>query len=209
MIIFGTRGVTSTSDSGRFYCPQCQHETDYKHQRVRKFFTLYFIPMIPLSLEGEYIECAECAGTFKLGVLDIDPQAGGAEFEAEFHKAVKRVMVEMMLADGTVEEQEVEVIRNIYGQLVGSELSEDDVRSEIVEAETRARDVTEFLEGLSAHLNDQGKELVVRAAFMVAAADNEFQDEEKALIGSIGQALQMTPAHLNGVIASMMQPDDA
>lgn len=209
MIIFGTRGVTSTAETGRFFCPQCQHETDYKHKRVRKFFTLYFIPLIPLNLEGEYIECTECDGTFKLGVLDMDPQADMAEFQAEFHHAVKRVMVEMMLADGTVEEQELDVIRNIYQQLVGSELSDEDVRKEIVEAETRAGDVTESLKELSAHLNDQGKELVVRAAFMVAAADNEFQDEEKALIGSIGQALQMTPAHLNGVIADMMQPDDA
>ncbi len=40
---------------------------------------------------------------------------------------------------------------------------------------------------------------------MVAAADGEFQDEEKELIGAIGQALQMTPAHMNGVIASMTQ----
>ncbi len=58
---------------------------------------------------------------------------------------------------------------------------------------------------MAGNLNENGKEMVVKAAFMVAAADGEFQDEEKELIGSIGEALEMSPAHMNGIITSMMQ----
>jgi tellurite resistance protein len=205
MIIFGTRGVTYSAGEGDFHCPTCQVQKPYKHKRVRRFFTLYFIPLIPLDLNGEYIECEQCKGTYRLDVLDFDPKAGAAEFEAEFHRAIKRVMVEMMLADGVVEEEEVAVIRNIYGQLAGHEIGEDDVRKEIVEAETRTRDVTSSLKEMAGNLNDNGKEMVVKAAMMVAASDGEFQDEEKALIAAIGKALEMSPAHLNGVLASMFQ----
>jgi tellurite resistance protein len=205
MIIFGTRGVTYSSGKGNFNCPQCRCEQPYNHKRVRRFFTLYFIPLIPFNLHGEYIECGGCKGTFRLEVLDFDPTAGAAEFEAEFHRAIKRVMVEMMLADGAVDEEEVAVIKNVYGRLAGTEISDDDVRKEIVEAETRTRDVAAALVDMAGNLNDNGKEMVVKAAFLVAAADGQFQEEEKELIGAIGQALQMTPAHMNGVIASMMQ----
>ena len=205
MIIFGTRGVTYSTGNGDFYCPTCRDQQPYKHKRVRRFFTLYFIPVIPLGLHGEYIECGQCQGSYRLEVLDFDPEAGTAEFEAEFHRAIKRVMVEMMLADGVVDDEEVAVITNIYGQLAGTEVSEHDIRTEIVEAETRTGDVTAALAEMAGNLNDNGKEMVVKAAFMVAAADGEFQDEEKELIGSIGKALEMSPAHMNGVIASMMQ----
>ena len=205
MIIFGTRGVTYSAGNGDFYCPTCHDQQPYKHKRVRRFFTLYFVPLIPLNVQGEYIECGQCQGSYRLEVLDFDPEAGAAEFEAEFHRAIKRVMVEMMLADGVVDAEEVAVIKDIYKQLAGTEISEDDVRAEIVEAETRTGDVTAALAEMAGNLNDSGKEMVVKAAFMVAAADGEFQEEEKKLIGSIGESLEMSPAHMNGVISSMMQ----
>ena len=47
--------------------------------------------------------------------------------------------------------------------------------------------------------------MVVKAAFMVAAADGVFQEEEKDMLNEIGESLQMTPAHFSGVIQSMSQ----
>ena len=54
-------------------------------------------------------------------------------------------------------------------------------------------------------VNESGKEIVIRAAFLVAAADGEFHDDEKALLAEIGQALDMSDAHLKGVISSVIQ----
>ena len=39
MIIFGTRGVTSTLEKGDFLCPACCSHREYAHKRVRRFFT--------------------------------------------------------------------------------------------------------------------------------------------------------------------------
>jgi len=208
MIIFGTRGVTYNAGDGDFHCPTCRDQQSYSHKRVRRFFTLYFIPLIPLGLNGEYIECGQCKGTYRTEVLDFDPEAGAVAFEAEFHRAIKRVMIEMMLVDGAVDAEEIEVVKDIYGQLAGTEISDDDVRKEIVEAETRTRDVAAALLEMAGNLNDNGKEMVVRAAYLVAAADGEFQEEEKELLGAIAQALQMSPSHVNGVIASLTQDQE-
>ena len=38
-------------------------------------------------------------------------------------------------------------------------------------------------------------------------ADGEFQDDEKELLGEIGAALELTPAHLRGVIDSMVEDE--
>ena len=98
---------------------------------------------------------------------------------------------------------EVAVIKDIYGQLTGSEISDEGVRAEIIEAETRTGSVTDSLRELSGGLNGAGKEMVIKAAFLVAAADGVFQDEEMALIGEIANALEMSKAHVNGVIADL------
>ena len=49
LIIFGTRGVTYSVATGEFHCPSCAIKRGYDHKRVRRFFTLYFIPLIPLD----------------------------------------------------------------------------------------------------------------------------------------------------------------
>ena len=70
MIIFGTTGVKTTIKEGNFHCPQCNTQTKYRHRKVNKFFTLYFIPLIPLGSAGEFVECRCCKGTFVPRVLE-------------------------------------------------------------------------------------------------------------------------------------------
>lgn len=72
-IIFGTRGVRSTIKQGQFYCPQCDGDTSYKHKKVTQFFTLYFIPLIPLGNKGQYVECQSCRNTYIERILEMRP----------------------------------------------------------------------------------------------------------------------------------------
>src|SRR5258708_6295186 len=73
MIIFGTRGVTWNGESGEFVCPGCGGTTQqYTRKTIRRFFTLYFIPLIPLDKLGEYIECQHCRNTYNEQVLSYN-----------------------------------------------------------------------------------------------------------------------------------------
>jgi hypothetical protein len=74
LIIFGTKGVTSSTGGGTFDCPGCGPGKPYEHKKVRRFFTLYYIPLIPLETKGEFIECGSCRQTWKPEVL---ARAGG------------------------------------------------------------------------------------------------------------------------------------
>ncbi len=203
MIIFGTRGVTMTPERGQFHCPQCNASRPYGLKRVRRFFTLYFIPVIPLDVLGEYVECEGCRATWKPTVLQHDPSAGQAQFEAEYHRAIKRVMVLMLLADGNVDEEEVATVQRIYGSLTKSDVPRADVEREIASARSGSQDVEGYLAGIVPQLNANGKELVFKAAFFVATADGKFTDEEKALLLRIGKALELTPAHVSGLLSEL------
>ena len=198
-IIFGTRGVTYNHTKGQFYCPCCDVEKSYKHKRVRRFFTLYFIPVIPLDLLGEYIECARCNATFKEDVLDFDPSEN-TQVEAEFQLAVKRVMVLMMMADGVIDDAEVTTIGELYSRITGKPFSEEQVRAEIAVAEAAQKTATDYLSEVAPYVNDAGKDLIIKAGIFVAAADGEFQDEEKELLFEMAKALEVSPDRLTGLL---------
>jgi tellurite resistance protein len=204
IIIFGTRGVTYSHETGEFFCPGCGSEQPFDHKRVRRFFTLYFIPLIPLDLLGEYIECESCDGSFDPQVLQLTGGGvGDVAFEAEYHRAVRRIMVLMMLADGVIDDDEVTTICEIYGRLADAELTEQGVRTEAADAQREGQSVHEYLQSLLGSLNDAGKEMVVKAAYFVAAADGVIADEERQLLNEIGKALEMSTAHFKGVLAEL------
>lgn len=203
IIIFGTRGITSTKEEGDFYCPTCDGDREYAQKRVRRFFTLYFIPLIPLNVVGEYVECRGCEGTFSTEVLGYSPEEAREAFEAAFHVATRQILVKMALADRQVTPDELETVRDIYRQVTGDALGEAEVDREIERARSDGRSVAEYLEDVVYHLNDHGKEMVLQAAFAVASADGDFGDEEQRLLGDIGQALEMSPSHVRGALSAM------
>lgn len=202
MIIFGTRGITYTPGKGEFNCPSCNSVQKYGLKRVRSFFTLYFIPLIPLGKLGEYVECVACKDTYKPNILDHDPAANAASVEAEYHAAIKKVMIHMLLADGVIDDSEVDTVLDIYYRITESQIEKTALLEEINMIEKSTEDFSHVLCNLQGCLNDEGKEMVVKAAFYVALSDGEFQDEEKLMLGKIGKDLGMTKAHIQGVVNS-------
>lgn len=205
IFIWGSRGINKTLAIGQFYCPQCEGEERYKHIRVRNFFTLYFIPIIPLGTLGEYIECQHCRLTYKQSILCYDPDAEREKALAEFEIAITRVMVMIMLADGVIEDSELEVIQTIYQQLTQRELSRDELGTYIEELESvnlnDPRERRKLLRKMLGSLNAKGCEMVLKAAFMVATADGEIPQDEQDLLEQVGATLGIKKAIVRQMIA--------
>lgn len=203
MIIWGTRGVTTTSEKGEFYCPQCSGRQPYKLKKVRKFFTLYFIPTIPLGTRGEYVECQRCEGTYRTEVLALDPEVRDKRIEAEFKTGLRRALAMMILADEQILSIEIEVAQKIYEGLTGSILPKADMDREIGAARSSPMDLWSYLESMRDALNTQGKEIILKAIFAVAMIDGDFDEAERELFVSVGEALELTPAHIKGIIVEL------
>lgn len=71
IILFGTKVRYTTLSSGQFYCPQCKARRDYELRKARSYFTLYFIPIIPLNTLGEFVTCLTCGTNFQKDVLSM------------------------------------------------------------------------------------------------------------------------------------------
>jgi len=204
-IIFGTRGVTSTKEQGQFHCPHCGPNSSYRLKSVRRFFTLYFIPLIPLDSLGQYIECSQCQGTYNENVLSYSPANAEKQVEAMFMIAMKQVMIGMLLADGVIDDSEVKVLQDIFEELAGVEVSEEDLREEIEVIQKEGSSCLEMVAAISHSLNNSGKEKVIRAAYRIAMADNVFDESESEFLSDLSAAMDITSAHLRGIMSELMQ----
>lgn len=71
MIIYGYRNRETDVATGEFYCSHCRTRRAFKHKRMDRYFTLFFIPLFRLGRLGEYVECQTCFTTYKPDVLNV------------------------------------------------------------------------------------------------------------------------------------------
>jgi tellurite resistance protein len=201
MIIWGFRAITATRARGVFHCPQCVIKVNYVRRHVTRWFTLYFIPIIPRETLADYVECQKCLGTFDVETITYDPEAEKQRFEASYLAGMKRVMVQMMLADGHIAASEKQLLRGVYKSLANRELSDEAIDAEVKSIAGARGDLLAYLRQLGSMLNDTGKERVLRAAVMVATADGTLHGNEHQLLGGMATALGMSQRQLGSLIS--------
>ena len=74
LIIWGTQTTPRCEAKGSFDCPRCSMRRTYALMAIKRWFTLYFLPVIPLGTRGRYVQCESCAETYSLEILGLPPQ---------------------------------------------------------------------------------------------------------------------------------------
>lgn len=74
-LIAGLRTRHTTLDTGTFHCPSEGGERRYRHLQARRWFTLFFIPLIPLGQRRDLAHCLGCGATYTGDVLTRHPSA--------------------------------------------------------------------------------------------------------------------------------------
>ena len=201
MIFWGSKARTFIESDGNFYCPECDDYKAYEFKKVKKYFTLYFIPLFPTSDLGEYIECGECKSTFKENVLEHDPKARDLEIRGLYFSASRDIMISMALADGKIENSEIEQILNSFKKITQIKLEKSDLLDAIENIKIQNYSISKIAAAIAPYLNDQGKEKVLRAAVDISKADGVIQDEELVLLHSLSDDLLLPKAYANGIFA--------
>jgi len=203
MIIFGTRGIKSTMEEGQFLCPQCASSQNYKHKKVTRFFTLYFIPLIPLGRAGEFVECQTCKGTFVPRVLDYKPTSNNNEFQSQYEKAMRHSMILMMLADGRIDDEELNTVHKIINKFGHNDITRDELNRLVEEIEYKKEPIQKYLSKITPSLNEHGKEIIIKCGLAVAAADGSIDDTEITLIHEMAKSMEMSSSHVKGILQDM------
>src|ERR1700758_5137435 len=96
LIIFGLRVFYRTIAQGAFFCRRCGGDRQSGHGAGRRWFTFFFLPVIPLNSVGEHVQCRTCRTRY---VTDALSQPTAAQMQAAL-PAGMRAAASAMLRSG-------------------------------------------------------------------------------------------------------------
>ena len=199
LIIFGIRVFYRTIAQGTFHCRRCGGDRQYRHRVGRRWFTLFFIPVIPLNKVGEHVQCTTCRTRYVTDALSLPTTA---QMQAAL-PAGMRAAASAMLRSGdpsspAARQRAIEAI--IGAGLPGySEAMLDDDLRQPFEA------IRPALNQVGAQLTIQAREWYLADVIRIALADGQLTDSERLAAQAIGADLGMTQAQALGVIAMTEQ----
>lgn len=81
ILFFGTKAVVKDEPGPRLRtrCPKCEQDTELISKSYRQWFTLFFLPLFPISGKMRFSECANCATTFRIPAEQLKSQVDQAD----------------------------------------------------------------------------------------------------------------------------------
>ena len=199
LIIFGLRVFYRTIAQGTFHCRRCGGDRQYRHRAGRRWFTLFFLPVIPLNAVGEHVQCTTCRTRY---VTEVLSQPTTAQMQAAL-PAGMRAAVSAMLRSG--DPASAVSRQRAIEAVIGSGVPNYD------EAMLSA-DLMQPFETIRPALNQVGGQLTIQArewyraeVIRIALADGPLLETERQAALAIGLDLGMTQAQVVGVVAMTEQ----
>jgi hypothetical protein len=209
LIIFGLRVFYRTIAQGTFHCRRCGGDRPYRHRAGRRWFTLFFLPVIPPAHSlraspspftvGEHVQCLTCRTRYVTDVLSLPTTAQmQAALPAGMRAAASAMLRSGDPAGPVARQRAIEAV-------VGAGMPGYD------EATLNA-DLTQPFAAIRPALNQVGAQLTIQArewyladVIRIGMADGPLTDGERQAALAIGLDLGMTHAQTIGVIAPTEQ----
>lgn len=188
MIVIGTMGIPFTSDKGTFYCPRCRDDVAYRGRHVRRFLTLYFIPLIPLDKIEEYVECLKCKNRFPREVLSHNRE----QATRAFHGYVRHALALLAASDEQITAAEVSTFQDLIRRLTGQSPSLEEVSTELLAAKSARQMPSWYLRTINGWLDKSEKKILVQYAFLMVSAGGQISEARSAILAQFPAALGLT-----------------
>ncbi|MFI0354709.1 zinc-ribbon domain-containing protein [Actinomadura sp. 9N407] len=195
-LIFGLSVFYRTVSEGTFYCPRCGGDRAYRRRAGRRWFTLFFLPVIPLGSVGEVAECRTCRSRYTTAALrSPTAQQMAAALPAGMRAAAALVLRAGNPSDATARAKAVDAVRG-YGDAAYDDRG--------VEADLALQGpfLEEEVSSAGAQLAMEAKEWFLAQAARVALADGPLSDPERQTLHRVAHLLGMSHAHALGVIVT-------
>jgi zinc-ribbon family len=199
LIIFGLRVFYRTIAQGAFHCRRCGGDRQYWLRAGRRWFTLFFIPVIPLNSVGQHVQCTTCRARY---VTDALSQPTTAQMQAAL-PAGMRAAAPAMLRSGdpaspVSRQRAIETVAGAGMPGYDEAMLDADLRQPF-------ESVRPALNQVGRQLTIQAREWYLADVIRIGMADGPLTEGERQAALVIGTELGMTQAQVIGVIAMTEQ----
>lgn len=197
LLIFGFKVRFKTLASIFFHCPTCGGDRQGSHQVARRWFTLFWIPVIPLNQVGEVVTCDTCGSRYDPGVTELPTTAAIGESFGVATRVVASMLVRTgEAADPALRQQALGTIRTVIDPYDEQTFANDVVSVDPAYAE-------QYTAPLADSIAVEGKERLLADLTRVALAGGIITDDQRRVLDLAGRGLGLTPAHISGVVSSV------
>jgi hypothetical protein len=195
LIFFGLRVFYRTAGQGTFHCQRCGGDREYRHKLGRRWFTLFFIPVIPINKAGQHVQCAVCGTRYRMDVLCLPTSA---QMQEALPAATRAAAIAMLRAGGG---NSSPARRRAIDAIRGAGLADYDDAALDADLSDSAMDLAGPLSRLTLQLAIPATEWFLAEVVRIGLADGMLSDEERQAAREIAARLGMTPAQAHGVIS--------
>jgi tellurite resistance protein len=111
-------------------------------------------------------------------------------------------MAAVAAADGKLDEREIGLIQQIYRDQAGREISPEQVRDAAL-ALAQEGGLLPMLAGAADALDEDAKEEIIRASYLVLLADDRISGEERKTLKDISAALKVPEIHFGAILEDL------
>lgn len=198
MIIFGLRVRYRITGSSAFFCPHCGGDREAGHGSARRWFTLFFIPVIPLNVVAEFVQCGTCQHRYDPSILERPTTSALSEV---LGNAV-RVLTAMMVRGGDVGNASMRAAAIAQTSVVNPSYDEATLLSDVGAVDPTSAEL--YLLPLADGLQVAGKERFLADLCRIALTSGTITPDQRWLLDATGRGLGLTPAHVAGIVSSVV-----
>ena len=197
LIIFGFRINFRTTGTIEFFCPRCGGDRQGNQRSARRWFTIFWVPVIPLNQVGEVLECTTCHTRFEPAVAE---QPTTASLQVILGNAV-RVLTAMIVRTGDHRSPAMRAAAVEDVVTVNAAYDDATLASDLVAVDPAQAD--QYVVPLAEGIQIAGKERLLSNLVRVALAGGTVTDDQRRVIDLAGRGLGLTAAHITGIVSSV------
>jgi hypothetical protein len=195
LIIWGLRVVYRTLGRGVFFCRRCGGDREFRHRAGRRFITVFFIPLVPLTRTGEHVQCLTCRTRYVTEVLKLPTTV---QMQVALVAGMRAVVAVILRAgDPSSALSRRRAIDAVTGAGDGG-YDEIALAADLAEPAEAGRPKIAVL---GSQLQVEAREWCLAEAIRIAMADGPLTGAERSAAELLAAALGMTQAQAIGVIA--------
>ena len=198
LLIFGMTVRYKVLDRSTFHCPKCGIDRVGALKQARRWFSVFFIPLIPMKVLGELIECETCGTTFGPEVRALPTSAVLA---TELLEATREATALLLRIDDPASARDA--ARQALSEVAGRPWTDEELDADI-EHNTAER-LSARLHRLAGGMSTLGAEHFLATIAAVGTSEGNVRPESRAALTSIAADLGMTPAHARGVVEQALE----
>jgi hypothetical protein len=198
LLIWGWRSLLKVLGVGEFHCPRCRADQSYQLVRPRRWFTMFFIPVIPLKWGESFVRCSVCKAGFSEEILSTPTNK---QFGFMIALGARAMYAKAIAAGLEHSEQMIDRAVSSLAPFVDDSYNEANLIAD-VEA-FKGHELIEYLAPLAASMELQGREALLGGLVACVYSAGDPSPAVGQVVSEAAAALQLTAAHLAGIVSTV------